>query len=233
VQFYAPCAGSGREDALIGMGICMIGKVHEISAFILAGGKSSRMGSDKAFLELNGLSLLARAVALATKVTEQVKIVGDANRFRSFEHVIADVYPGRGPLGGIHAALASSQSELNLILGVDLPFVDIQVLNFLLAQAKAFKAVVTVPFIGGHYQTLCAVYRKEFSTVAESALAEGRNKIDALFAKVPLRVVDEPELTRAGLNLSAFRNVNTPEEWEQAKRDLDSSTQHYDGLETR
>lgn len=211
----------------------MIGEVHEISAFILAGGKSSRMGSDKAFLELNGLSLLARALALATKLTEQVRIVGDAAKFVPFEHVLADVYPGRGPLGGVHAALASSQSEFNLILGVDLPFLHVQVLKFLLAQAKASNAVVTVPFVDGHYQTLCAVYRKQFLAIAESALAEGRNKIDALFPKVVLRVVDEPELTIAGLNLSAFRNVNTPEEWERAKRDLDSSTQHYDGQETR
>lgn len=184
------------------------------------------MGSDKAFLEVAGRSLLDRALELAQSISDQVKIVGDPAKFAAFGPVIPDVFSGQGPLSGIHAALASSQTELNLILGVDLPFVNAQLSNFLVDKAHESNAVVTVPFVAGHYQTLCAVYRKQFSLIAESALAHGRNKIDALFPQTGVRLVDEPELARAGLNLAVFRNVNTPEEWEQAKRDLDASAQH-------
>lgn len=200
--------------------------VREISAFILAGGKSSRMGSDKAFLELEGRSMLDRALELAKSISDLVKIVGDPAKFASFGPVIPDVFSGQGPLGGIHAALASSPTKLNLILGIDLPLVNAQLLNFLLDKAQKSNAVVTVPFVAGHYQTLCAIYQKQFSVIAEGALMHGQNKIDALFPGIAIRVIEEPELARRGLDPRAFHNVNTPEEWAQAKRALDPSAQH-------
>ena len=86
-----------------------------MTAFVLAGGKSSRMGSDKAFLELAGRSLLNRALDLARAVVPDVRIVGDAGKFAAFAPTVSDIYPARGPLGGIHAALTNSTTESNLI----------------------------------------------------------------------------------------------------------------------
>ena len=189
-----------------------------ISAYVLAGGKSSRMGSDKAFLELNGRTLLERALEIAKSVAATVTIVGDVATFVAFGPVVPDVYLDHGPLGGIHSALAHSRTELNLIIAVDLPFLETGLLNYLHSQAEATDAIVTVPFIEGRYQPLCAVYRKEFGATAEAALQKGRDKIDALFAKIPLQVIDESKLEAAGFRNSAFRNVNTPEEWREAKR---------------
>jgi molybdopterin-guanine dinucleotide biosynthesis protein A len=197
-----------------------------ISAFILAGGKSSRMGTEKAFLDWAGGPLLMHMLVLATQVAGQVKIVGDRAKFAAFAPLVEDTYPGCGPLGGIHAALMNSDAELNLILGVDLPFLDAALLNYLVSQAEDSRAVATVPFAAGHYQTLCSIYRKEFSATAEQALQAGKYKIDALFPKVSLRLVDEKELAGAGFNITAFRNLNTPDEWERAKRELGSRTQH-------
>ncbi|HJT70124.1 MAG TPA: molybdenum cofactor guanylyltransferase, partial [Terriglobales bacterium] len=96
--------------------------MNGIAAFVLSGGKSSRMGSDKALLELGGKSLIARAVELASKMSRDVAIVGDPQKLAGFGRVITDVFPDRGPLGGIHAALSQSSADLNLILAVDLPF---------------------------------------------------------------------------------------------------------------
>ncbi len=191
--------------------------VDEITAFILAGGSSSRMGTDKAFLELGGRTLLARALELAGAVARDVRIVGDAKKFASFGTVVEDVYRNCGPLGGIHAALAGTSSELNLMLPVDLPFLRPAFLEYLTAQAREATAVVTVPQAAGGWQPLCAVYRRSFLRVAEQALREGRNKIDALFAAVETRVLDEPELSRAGFAEDMFRNLNTPEEWERTR----------------
>jgi molybdenum cofactor guanylyltransferase len=109
---------------------------------------------------------------------------------------------------------------MNLILGVDLPFMDSAFLSFLISTAQSCDAVVTVPSCGNHLQTLCAVYRKDFGEMADRALAEGRNKIDALFSNIPVRVIEEKEIKAAGFNLSIFRNLNTPEEWEASKRDF-------------
>jgi molybdopterin-guanine dinucleotide biosynthesis protein A len=190
--------------------------VLPLTAFILAGGKSARMGSDKAFLELGGRSLLARALDLARAVTPEVKIVGDPEKFAAFDPVVPDVYPARGPLGGIHAALAISTTDYNLILAVDLPFIEESFLQYLISEAQSPDAVVTVPSAGGHFHPLCAVYRKAFLPTAERALAAGRNKLDALFSEVSVRILSEDDLNTAGFNAEIFRNLNTPEDWQQA-----------------
>src|SRR3954471_15602919 len=153
-------------------------KMKSIAGFILAGGRSSRMGADKAFLELAGKALIVRAVELAREIVPEVMIVGDPQKFAPFGTVIEDVYRDRGPLGGIHAALATSAAEWNLILAVDLPFVSVQFLKYLLARAESSDATVTVPSVGKYFQPLCAVYRKTFVSVVERSLSEGKNKID-------------------------------------------------------
>src|SRR6202795_3081068 len=90
------------------------------AGFILTGGKSSRMGVDKAFLEFRGLTLLARALATMRGVCDEVTIVGNVAKFASYGSAVEDLYPGCGPLAGIHAALLSSAAEWNLVMAVDM-----------------------------------------------------------------------------------------------------------------
>ncbi len=187
--------------------------VDDVTAFVLAGGKSTRMGRDKAFLELDGKTLLERAVDSAREVTEQVWIVGDQKKFSRFGPVVGDVYRERGPLGGIHIALTSTVSEWNLILAVDLPFLTPEFLKWLVAEAQKQDAVVTVPRVGGRLQPLCAVYRKQFGEAARRELDAGRNKIANLFGVSHTRVIQEGEVAYHGFSAKMFQNVNTPEEW--------------------
>jgi len=184
-----------------------------LSAFILAGGRSSRMGSDKAFLDFEGRTLLARALALARSVSPEVQIVGDAAKFASFAPVVEDIFRGCGPLGGIHAALHASETELNLILAVDMPFLSFALLQFLMTRARnTDHALATVPYTNAGWQPLCAVYRKEFAVPAESALSCARCKIDPLFEEVSVRAIDEDELAEAGFSPRIFCNLNTPDD---------------------
>jgi molybdenum cofactor guanylyltransferase len=191
--------------------------VADVTAFILAGGKSTRMGTDKAFVMLEGRTLLARALEVCRTIASDVWIVGDVNKFTPFAPVVEDVFPGCGPLAGIHAALRASRSDLNLVLAVDLPFVSPALLHFLLEQARACSAVVTVPRAGHGWQPICAVYRRSFADAAESALRKAQYKIDVLFDPTLTRVIGEDELLNAGFSPQVFRNVNTPEELAQAK----------------
>lgn len=193
--------------------------MEELGAFVLAGGKSSRMGADKAFVELGGRRLLDRALALAETVASDVRIVGSPEKFAGCGRVVEDEFPDCGPLGGIHAALRASQTELNFILAVDLPFVEVGLLTYLLNEAHAGKAVVTVPHAGGRWQPLCAVYRREFAAVAETALRQNRNKIDPLYGMVEVRAVNEDELKKCGFSPDMFRNLNTPEELSEANKE--------------
>lgn len=188
----------------------------DCSGFVLAGGRSRRMGTDKAFLEFDGRTLLARALDLLQALTPEVRIVGPAAKFAIYGPVIEDVYAARGPLAGIHAALTSSTTELNLILAVDLPLVTDSLLRFLVEQARASDAVVTVPRIAGGYQPLCAVYRRGFAPLAQAALESGKNKIDALFAVTTTRILEESELSRFAFHAAMFENLNTPEDLRRA-----------------
>jgi molybdopterin-guanine dinucleotide biosynthesis protein A len=197
--------------------LCMIGPMEGVNGFVLAGGQSTRMGADKAFVELNGHTLLEQALQTLSAVVSEVRIVGNREKFRAIRDVIEDELPDHGPLGGIHAALRASHEDLNLILAVDMPFVEASFLEYLVEHARAGPAVVTIPRVAGRWQPLCAVYRREFAEVAEPALRAGKNKIDPLFGQVPLQVIEEAEITEHGFALEMFRNVNTPEELSAAR----------------
>jgi molybdopterin-guanine dinucleotide biosynthesis protein A len=190
----------------------MTAPAPRVTAFILAGGKSTRMGADKAFVLLDGRTLLARALDIARSITPEVRIVGDPQKFASFAPTVEDIFPNCGPLGGIHSALRSSPTDLNLMLAVDVPFVSPALLQHLVGRASNSPATVTVAQTGGGYQPLCAVYRRNFADAAEEALQEGRYKIDTLFAASSTQTIAERELEAAGFSPRMFRNLNTPQE---------------------
>lgn len=210
-------AWESKRPFTLGHGVYDLGmgdaSADDVTAFVLAGGKSTRMGADKAFLEWNGRSLLARALDLARSVACDVRIVGSRKKFAEFAPVVEDGFRDCGPLAGIHAALRASVTELNLMLAVDMPFASVAFLRYLLAQARsAAEAAVIVAKTGGRLQPLCAVYRPEFGVVAESALRAGQNKIGRLFDQVPVRVIAERELKDAGFSINIFRNLNTTDD---------------------
>jgi molybdopterin-guanine dinucleotide biosynthesis protein A len=188
----------------------------DISAFVLAGGHSRRMGADKAFVEFDGYTLLDRMLTLARAASSDVHILGSKEKFAAYGDVVEDQFPDHGPLGGIHAALRASTAELNVILAIDMPFLEERFLKYLLQQAEQSDVLVTVPRGEGVWQPLCAVYRKPFAALAEEALQVDKNKIDPLFRNIQLRIIEEAELTQQGFSPAMFRNVNTPEELQEA-----------------
>jgi molybdopterin-guanine dinucleotide biosynthesis protein A len=196
----------------------MDGSSPDVTAFILAGGKSTRMGADKAFVIFDGGTLLARALEVVRSVTSDVRIVGNASKFASFASVVEDIFRECGPLGGIHAALRASRTELNVILAVDLPFVSPALIEYLIKRAReCAAATVTVAQADGGRQPLCAVYRRAFADAAEQALRAGHYRIDALFEAGSAKVIGEEELEAAGFSSRMFRNLNTRAELEAAR----------------
>ncbi len=190
---------------------------RDVTAFVLAGGMSTRMGTDKALLMFEGRTLLDRALETARKVSPDVWIAGDPAKYGSFARCIPDVYPQCGPLGGIHAALTSSQTELNLMFAVDLPFVTTELLQFLIDRARdSAPANVTVPRADHGLQPLCAIYRREFVVSAEEALKEKRYKIDMLFDPASTQVIEEDAFRAAGFSPQMFRNLNSPADLAEA-----------------
>jgi molybdopterin-guanine dinucleotide biosynthesis protein A len=195
--------------------MCALNSIRDAAAFILAGGKSSRMGEDKARLKLQGHTLLEIAIGKAREVVDTVGIVGPRASFGP--DAIEDIYPDCGPLGGIHSAVTHSSCDFNLILAVDVPFVEAPFLCFLLQQAQASHAVATLARTSDGFQPLCAVYQKSFAQLAEKALKKQRYKIDALFPLVQTRIIAEDELRQLAFDPAMFQNLNTRVEYERAK----------------
>jgi molybdopterin-guanine dinucleotide biosynthesis protein A len=190
----------------------------DVTGFILAGGKSTRMGTDKALVMIEGRTLLTRMLELARSVFADVRIVGDRAKFAAFAPVVEDIFPGCGPLAGIHAALRSSQTDMNLMLAVDMPFLSVALLEFLIGRGREAGATVTLARTGDGFQPLCAVYRQAFADSAEEALRAGSFKIDALFHRMQTHVIEEEELRAAGFSPGLFRNLNTPEDLSDVRK---------------
>ncbi len=175
------------------------------------------MGTDKALLTLGSETLLARSLRVLRDAGCEARIVGKAEKLAGFGSVVEDIYPECGPLGGIHSALRSSQAELNLMVAVDMPFIDSRFLRLLCARAAKNDALVTVPRADGRFQPLCAVYRRAFADFADRALQQGIYKVSAVFPDIKVEVMELTEIEAAGFSPDLFRNVNTPEEWNHAR----------------
>ncbi|MGH9571251.1 MAG: molybdenum cofactor guanylyltransferase, partial [Candidatus Angelobacter sp.] len=104
---------------------------EDLTGFVLAGGRSTRMGTDKAALPLNGRTLLEHALQIVGQVAGRVLILGSKQLYGKYGAAIEDLYPGCGPLGGIHAALLNSQTRLNLVIAVDTPFLSAELLRYM------------------------------------------------------------------------------------------------------
>ncbi len=190
-----------------------------ISGAVLVGGKSRRMGRDKAMLSFHGSPLVARVVETIRPITTEVLLVGqELARFAwmSGVRMCQDIIPGVGPLAGIYSALRDASNSQSLIVACDMPFLNPRLLAFLCQTANGWDAVV--PSIGGRLQPLHAVYARSCLPVIEELLIHGQHCPLDLFPQVRTRYVTEEELEAYDPGLLSFLNVNTPADWEKALR---------------
>jgi molybdenum cofactor guanylyltransferase len=192
----------------------------EVSGFVLAGGASRRMGRPKQGLMLDGETMLERQCRLLSGVCCSVAVLGfrenPANHtFPAFE----DTIPGHGPLGGIYTGLSVTRTEYNLFLGCDLPFMKAGFLRLLCRRAVETGAGVTVPICGrADYQPLCAVYRRRVRGIIRATLLRGENQTTAFYSGVRCEFIGLQDVARAGFGRWIFTNMNTPADYEAARR---------------
>jgi len=192
--------------------------MFDVEAFILAGGRSSRMGRDKALLRLGEDTFVERiAGALASLAGESVKIVGArSTEARGGLPVVEDVYKNCGALGGLHAALASAKHNWVMVVACDLPFVTSELLHRLARLRENFQAVVPVQ-TDNRLQPLCALYRREPCLhKAHELLKRGELRPRVLIEEVRTRRVTPDEWFDLEGAESFFMNVNTPEDFARA-----------------
>ncbi len=188
-----------------------------VSAAIMAGGKSRRMGQDKAWIELDGEPLIARVAAALAEVADEVIVVANHPRYESLGlRVVPDRYPAGGALGGIATGVGAATHDTVLVAACDMPFLSADVWRAILAHAG--EADVVIPRIGGEYETLHALYTKACLPHMARAIAENRLRVISFFDQVRVLPLEEPELRAVDPTLRAFTNVNTPEELASALR---------------
>jgi molybdopterin-guanine dinucleotide biosynthesis protein A len=184
-----------------------------VTGVVLAGGRASRMGGrDKAFAAVGGEPIAVRTVRLFRTLFPQVVVATNRpERFRALDvETVADVYPGCGPLAGIHAAMRVARLPSVFVAACDMPGLDPDVIRFLVGRMGSADAVV--PRWDGDVEPLHALYAVRLLPLVEEALRAGRHAMRELLSQIRVDYVAEDELRRIRGSERSMLNVNTPEE---------------------
>lgn len=188
-----------------------------VTAALLAGGKSSRMGTDKAFLTINGTALIGRVADVLKRVFDSVIVIADHGERYAFLQLpcYPDIVHDAGPLAGIHAALVHSATSHVFIASCDTPFLNETMIREVLSRAYAHT--VTIVSDGTRVQPLFGVYPTALRTEIEQSLLSGKRSVSGWLEGTGVAVLDFSHFA------SQLQNINTPEQWEKAK-----SRQHHE-----
>lgn len=194
-----------------------------IGAFVLAGGRSSRMGRPKGMLPFAGTPLAVRAARLAEQVCESAIIIGSPATYGGLGyHVVGDDRRNAGPLSGICTALRVASHDWNLIVGCDLPFLTRDWLEFLILRASDSAADAVIPLNERGYEPLCAMYQQRAHAAIAAALDRGVRKVTDGLAGLTLAAIAPAEWKAFDPRGRLFKNINTPADYEQAYAEMEA-----------
>ena len=197
----------------------------EISASVLAGGSSRRLGVDKALLKLCGESLLERILTTLAGLTDDLLVVAD-NEER-FSHLAArtvpDARPGMGPLGGIYSGLRAMHGERGLFIACDMPLLNPYLLRYMVLLSADFDVVI--PRVGDEVEPLHAVYSKACIGPIESTLNCDELRVVEFFPEVRVRYVEEHEIDIFDPDHLSFFNINCPADLTRAQELIEGNLQ--------
>lgn len=193
----------------------------ETSCIVLAGGKSLRLGYDKVLETIGNTSLLERVISRVSLLSSEVIIV-TANEPTNLElvdypklRILSDIYPGKGPIGGIYTGLATSTSFYNLIVASDMPFLNQDLLHYMIQLSANFDLVV--PRVNNLVEPLHAVYTKSCLAPIEQMMKQDKLSVNQLFSLVKTRYVEAEEIERFDFKHLSFYNINTKADLKRAR----------------
>jgi molybdopterin-guanine dinucleotide biosynthesis protein A len=189
---------------------------------ILAGGRSRRMGRNKALMRLGDAAIIEHVIRLMRRVTADVLIISNTpDLYQPFGlPVYTDIITEAGALSGLHAGLTYARYDAVVCVGCDMPLLQPELLSYLVEIAGEYDAVV--PYINEAdeaapiFQTLSAVYSKRCLPVVNQMLAEGELRLHALYKRISVRTVSPEEWRVFDPHGLSFFNINTPEDFEKA-----------------
>ncbi len=198
-------------------------KPFPISVIVLAGGKSSRIGldKDKGYLPFRGSSLIGQVIlnilSLKTITEHDIIIVGPRDRFVQYKNIVEDYFPQKGPLGGIYSGLQYSKTFYNLIIGYDMPFVEVNLIEYMTGLMEGYDIVI--PTHGqGLLEPLCAIYSKNCLSIIEQNLKKNVLAVRSTFPFLNIRKITEKEIRKFDPELCSFFNINFRNDFKEAER---------------
>jgi molybdopterin-guanine dinucleotide biosynthesis protein A len=184
--------------------------IDDCTGVVLAGGKSSRFGSNKALVKLAGKPLIQYPCRILDGLfSKNLLITNTPEQYNFLDWpTAADIYPGAGPLAGIHAALSAIDTPLIFVAGCDMPFLDQKLITYLHSLAAGFDGVV--PHTAKGLEPLHAVYSRDTVEVIAENLRKGVFKLHDILAGLNIREVGQDEIiANSATGLDSFRNINT------------------------
>lgn len=199
-----------------------------LSAAILAGGQSKRMGTDKARLRLtlDGPMLIELVLAAVRAVADDIILVANDDRLASLGlRTVPDLYPDAGALGGIYSAVANARHEHCLVVACDMPFLSVELLRAMAAVPRDYDLLAPHLIVGenrqgsttGVYETLHAIYGRATLPAIQEQLEDQRYRVISFFPQVRVRDFPEAAVRRIDPALRSFFNANTPERFAEAQ----------------
>ena len=191
------------------------------TTIVLAGGKSSRLGRDKVRENLGAESLLQRVLHRISSLGNEILVVirEETSPLPLSPDIpvklVTDVYPGRGALGGLYSGLLASNTQYNLVLGCDMPFLNLDLLRYILKVVEGFD--VAVPRLGEFMEPLHAAYSRSCLAIIEPLVKRGLYPIYDFFPDVETRYVEADEINRFDPQHLSFLNINTEADLQKAR----------------
>jgi molybdopterin-guanine dinucleotide biosynthesis protein A len=194
-----------------------------ITSIVLAGGRSSRLGREKLAEVIAGKSLIERAISSLSSLSREIFIVISQKQARSSlslytypgAQTVVDLYPGKGSLIGIYTGLMHSTNFLNLAVACDMPFLNLNLLRYMVEVAPGFDVVI--PKTGDQLEPLHAVYSKNCAGPMKNQIEQGNLKITGFFDLVKVRYVGKEEMDRFDPERLSFFNINTDADLKKAR----------------
>ena len=192
-----------------------------LTSIILAGGKSSRLGRYKPSESLCGKSLIEHVIGRLEQISDQILIVTSEEQSTLLESyqakVINDMYPGKGPLGGIYTGLMASKSPYSLVVGCDMPFINVNLLRYMISLIQEFDAIVPRLEMD-KIEPLHSIYSRHCTDIIQTQLEHGHLKISQTLDKLIVRYVEREECMTFDPQLLSFFNINSPSDLTRATR---------------
>lgn len=187
-------------------------RIGEVAGVILAGGKNSRMGRNKAFLNVNGSRIIDNTIFIYKGIFEEVIIVTNTPEDYIFPGVLTvrDCIQGGGAMGGLYTGLLEAGKKYCFVTACDMPFLSSSLIRYM-AAIRGWDIVA--PLIMGHYEPLFALYSKDCLGILKNQLAQGGLKIIDIFPKVRLKEITSDEVRMFDDRLLSLININTPEDF--------------------